>query len=247
MRDYTIAILLCCYVFTSSFAQITLHREAFEIGLQKLSLGNDPTHSSYKTIRIDLNQTNKQSEYALITRLDDYYIKNSANSSKKITYSEVSEFTNYASTFELECCGKVVTSFLKVLKQFDALLQKKNWNRCLYLDSYFPRFLQSFYYLNCAMFNSLEVLPQSCAVPDSLFDVSLNSKKSDKRIQIWTRNDTGIKLQIASRELDFQLQQWLKRDFKEGRNSTRHMVNGLSQHLQQVYLLFISLYFNRAS
>ena len=61
---------------------------------------------------------------------------------------------------------------------------------------------KGYYHLFCLTWNTTDVLPESVNVADSLYDISLNSDKSDMRLYKWkTTNDYIVKLRIATKSL----------------------------------------------
>lgn len=214
-------------------------RTPFDVPLVRLTLGEDKESRNFKTVRVEID---KNDENALITRLNDLYTKSSGSELKKVIYAEPPEVAMFASQFESEQLNRVIGSLNETLRALDQLLQKKQWDKCLYLDAYFPKFLQNFYYLHIATFNTLDALPTKARVVDTLFDISLQSPKSDRRITEWQQGDRSIRLRIASKELDFQFQKWLEQELNNKKK--KKQTNSLTNAVQNVYTLFIHLYFN---
>jgi hypothetical protein len=80
-------------------------------------------------------------------------------------------------------------------------------------------------------------------VPESAFDVSLTSPKSDERINRWRAQQNHVlKLRIISKELAFQLQEW---DRKVLDNSKRDHELFFDTKVKEAFSLFIRLYFNQ--
>jgi hypothetical protein len=85
-------------------------------------------------------------------------------------------------------------------------------------------------------------MPKSASVPDSLYDVSLTSPKTDQRIQAWiTQRDYLIKLRIIAKELIYQLKEWQK---KELDNPSRNVELPAGKKVEQAFTLFMKIYFN---
>ena len=79
-------------------------------------------------------------------------------------------------------------------------------------------------------------------VSDALFDVSLNSKKSDQRIGRWLeKKDYVIKLRIVTKELIYQMKTWQKKDLSKYKKKTNLEY---SESLKETYSLFVRMYFN---
>jgi hypothetical protein len=144
--------------------------------------------------------------------------------------------------FEAEQLNRVINSLIETLEIFERDIQNERWDRCLYLDSFLPRFLNGFYYLLSAAFNTSSALPDEARISDSWFDVSLNSPKSDQRLYQWQKKkDHVIKLRIAVRELLFQIQNWRKKELHIKKENPQPF----GDNLQDAYSLFIQMYFNR--
>jgi hypothetical protein len=210
-------------------------RQPYYIALAKISLSfNESTGEAFK-VKISYNGSDDQ---VVITNYDDMYIKNARNGTEKTVFREIPERSILVSEFESKQLRKVTKTLVDALEVFDHDIRDQKWDKCLYLDGFLPRFLKGYYYLFSAVQNSNDALPAEALVADSLFEVSLNSIISDKRIDTWrTVPDYNIKLRIAAKEFSYQLKQWLKRDSKK-ENLT------ISNQLKDAYVLFIKVYFN---
>jgi hypothetical protein len=214
-------------------------RTPFGIPLVKLKLAFSPDTKQLEQVQIDIDGAD---QYAVITRYSDYLVKNGRNGTEKIQYSEAPERAFVISDFEARQLNRVVKSLIETLEIFEKDLKRNRWDRCLYLDSFFPRFLKGYYYLVCATRNSPYALPRVARIPDSAFDISLNSPKSDQRIKTWqTEKDCIIKLRIISKELAYQLKGWQK---KELDSSGRNPDVAYSAKAEEAFGLFVKLYFN---
>jgi hypothetical protein len=214
-------------------------RTPFEIPLVKLKLAFDESTKQLQQVQIDIDG---QNEYAIIARGQDYHIKNTHLGTERTAYSESPDRSFMLSDFEAKQINRVVRSLVETLDIFERDLKRGRWYRCLYLDSYFPRFLKAYYYLICAARNSPYALPRIARVPDAAYDVSENSPKSDARIKMWqTEKDYVIKLRIISKELAFQLKIWQQ---KELDNPKRNPEIAYSAKAEEAYGLFVKLYFN---
>jgi hypothetical protein len=77
-------------------------------------------------------------------------------------------------------------------------------------------------------------------IPDTVFDVSLSSPKTDERIKRWQlQKDYIMKLRIAAKELIFQLKEW------ESKELTGKQIPDVmkSAKVEQILDLFIKVYF----
>jgi hypothetical protein len=146
------------------------------------------------------------------------------------------------SDFEADVLNRVCKTMIPTLETFERDLQHERWDKLLYLDSFFPRFLKGFYYLYCAARNSPYALPKSVCIPDSLYDISLTSPKSDERIRMWqTQNNQIIKLRIVSKELVYQIKEWQKQELD---NQRRNPEVSSGKKFEEAFTLFVKLYFN---
>lgn len=214
-------------------------RTPYDIPLVKLKLAMDKHGKKVEHVRIPING---YKEYALISNLNDTHVHHKRKGIQKTVYAETPDRAFLLTDFEAQQLGSVVQSFIQTLRIFNKDLKKERWDRCLYLDSFFPRFLKSFYFLNCAARNSPDAFPAIGRIPESKFDVSLRSEKSDERIGKWRRRkDHAIKLRIITKELIYQLKQWQK---KELQNKKRNKSISQSEKVQKAYALFIRIYFN---
>lgn len=207
-------------------------RQSYDIPLAKISFSySDGTAK----VRITYDGSNDQ---VVISNYDDMYIKNTRAGTEKTVYREVPERSMLVSEFELKHLKKVTKTLVDALEIFENDLRDQNWDKCLYLDGFLPRFLKGYYYLFSVVQNSTDALPAEALVADTLYEVSLNSLISDKRIDTWRATpDYDVKLRIASKEFAFQLKQWLKNDSKK-ENLT------ISKQLADAFVLFIKVYFN---
>jgi hypothetical protein len=184
-------------------------RSPFDIPLVKLKLSIDQSSKQIQHVQVDIDG---QTEYAIISRGQDFQIKNLRMGTERTVYAESPDRSFMLSDFEAKQINRVVKSLIETLEIFERDLKRNRWDRCLYLDSYFPRFLKGYYYLICMARNSPYALPRIARVPDSAYDVSESSPKSDARIKMWqTEKDYLIKLRIISKELVYQLQIWQDR------------------------------------
>jgi len=210
-------------------------RQPYDIPLAKISLSINENSGEAAKVKISYDGSDDQ---VVISNYDDMYIKNARNGTEKTVFREAPERSMQVSEFESKHLKKVTKTLVDALEILEHDLRDHNWDKCLYLDGFLPRFLKGYYYFFSAVQNSTDALPAEALVSDSLFEVSLTSIISDKRIDTWrTTPDYDIKLRIASKEFAFQLKKWLKKDSKN-ENLT------LSNQLKDAYVLFIKVYFN---
>jgi hypothetical protein len=213
-------------------------RESFSLNLPKISVSADVETQDFNGVKIIFQESN---DMIVIGTGDDMYIKNTSHGAEKTLYREPPEKAGYVSKFEARTLSKVNKEFAETLEQFDKFLRKNDWGRCLYLDAYFPHFLNGYYYLICAVRNSSTALPRGARIPENEYDVSLYSSKSDARIGLWrSSQDNIIKLRIACMELNHQLMEWQKSLDKVNDNEDV----AVSKELEEAFIVFVRVYFN---
>jgi len=213
-------------------------RTAFSLPLAKLSAAFDDDTRQLINVKVTFEG---DESYAIIRPIDDESIEYSAGGRKKVVHREPPEAAYLTSEFEARQLRTVTHSLMETLVLFEKDLQRARWDRCLYLDSYLPRFLRGYYYLCDAIRNSQDALPPVGRIPETAFDVSLNSPKSDERVAKWRDSpDNIIKLRIICKELVFQMKKW-EADTKKGDHRPESF---FSSKLKMAYSLFIRVYFN---
>jgi hypothetical protein len=213
-------------------------RESFNINLPKISVSADDETQEFNGVKIIFPESN---DILIIGTGDDYLVKNTSHGAEKTLYREPYEKSGYVTKFEARNLNKVDQEFANVLDEFDKLLQKGKWGRLLYLDAYFPHFLNGYFYLICAIRNSTCALPRAAHIPEEGFDVSLYSAKTDARINQWRGSqDQIIKLRISGKELAHQLRIWEKALSKISDNEDV----AVSKELEEAFVVFVRVYFN---
>lgn len=227
-------------VFSFGAGSRAYQREPYNIELPKIAVGFNDTTKICNRVRITFH---KSDDYVIISENDDAFVKTNRNGVQKTVYREFPEKSYQLTDFEVEQINKVCKIFVETLDQFEKNLHNNKWGRCSYLDAYFPNFLNGFYYLMLEARNSTETIPEEAKIPESLYDVSLNSVKTDDRIRKWQANKEHIvSLRIAIKELIFQIKEWQK---KELTNSKRnHEISQDSQFFKAL-IFFERVYFNK--
>jgi hypothetical protein len=245
-RFAAIAILLLSIFFLVRIkAEEGGKRSSFSLPLCRLSVSfSDRTHV-FEKVKVSFDTDDDiSSEYTYIEPITDYEIEESKDGRQKIVHMEEPDKAYIISDFEAKVLNRVTKSFINMLEIFEKDVHKEHWDRCLYVDAYFPRFLKGFYYLYCASRNSPYAMPKSACISDSLYDISLISPKSDKRIVSWrSQPNYAIKLRIITKELIFQLKEWQK---KELDNPHRNIEIPAGKKVEQAFNLFEKVYFNLA-
>jgi hypothetical protein len=218
-------------------------RSAFSIPLARLSVSFDERTHVFEKVKVSEGGSDDNSDECwIIAPITDYEIKTTREGRQKFVHVETPDKAYIISDFEAQVLNMVCKSFVNTLEIFEKDLQKKHFDRCLYLDAYFPRFLKGFYYLYCAARNSPYAMPRSACIPDSLFDISLSSPKSDERIKTWQDlPDHIIKLRIITKELIYQTKEWQK---KEIDNPSRNVDVPSGKLFEEAFTLFVKVYFN---
>jgi hypothetical protein len=213
-------------------------RTSFDVPLAKLSISIDEVTHELNSVRISFEGSN---DYAVITPFDDEKIHITAQGREKEIFREQPEVAYLTTDFEREQLLKVTQSFMETLNILENDLRHERWDRCLYLDGYLPRFLHGYYYLCDAVRNSQDALPRNAHISEAAFDVSLNSSKSDERINHWKADPAYVlKLRIVTKELVYQLKQWETQSRKSSTNPELF----LNTKVKEAYGLFVHLYFN---
>jgi len=181
-QTYFFFLLSSSILYSESNVHL-LERVTYSIPLVKLSATFNESTMSCERVRITFNDSKDQ---AIITNLDDYYLKNSRNNSEKSTYREVSDYAYRVTDFESSQILKASKTLMLTLEIFEKDLQSSNWGKCLYLDAYLPRFLNGFYAIIAAATNSSDMFPKSIYIPDSLFDISAEPEKipSNSKVEL---------------------------------------------------------------
>ncbi len=218
-------------------------RSSFSLPLARLSVSFSERTHIFEKVRVSFDTDNDPTgEYYSIEPITDYEIKETSDGRQKSVHLEQPDKAFIISDFEAQILYKVCKTFIATLEILEKDVHKEHWDRCLYLDSYFPRFLKGFYYLYCAARNSPYAIPKSACIPDSLYDISLTSPKSDKRIAMWkSKPDHLIKLRIITKELIYQLKEWQK---KELDNPSRNVEVPAGKKVEQAFTLFLKIYFD---
>jgi hypothetical protein len=221
----------------SSSAQLQ-KRTPYDVKLARLSLSFEEHSERIEQVRISFDGS---SDYALVCPANDEFIKMDREGREKTVYREALETAWLISDFERDQLVMVTRGLIEALTQFEHDLQRQRFDKCLYLDGYLPRFLRGYYYLCEAIRNNQDALPRVARVPESAFDVSLNSPKSDERIGAWNSSpENSIKLRIVTKEFIHELKLWEKK-FAKNNDGQDILFNN---ELKKIYSLFIRIYFN---
>lgn len=216
-----------------------VERESWDIPLANLSVSFDD-EDHFEEVKISFG---RKQNFAYIRRYDDSYVMYKRDGRERHLHPEASELAFRISDFEAEHLEEVCKSFVATLEQFEKNLQRERWGRCAYLDAFFPRFLRGFYYTYCAARNNPRGLPRVTYLPDSLWESSLSSPKTDERIHIWrTRDDYIIRLRIATKELIYQMEEWSKKELVPSKKRKPDVSYG--RKFEEAYAIFVKMYFH---
>jgi len=215
-------------------------RTPFRIPLAKIAIAFDDETRGHNRVRISFDESGS---YAIIAPGDDMLVKKSRRGDETTVYKESPEKAYQLSDFEAKQISAVCRTLISTLGEFENALKNQAWGRLLYLDAYFPRFLRGFHVMICAAKGSTEALPRAALVSENEYDVSVNSLKSDARVNMWRSSDDNImKLRIAARELAHQTKEWQK---KELDNSKRNPEFSYSTEFDRAFTSFVRNYFGR--
>lgn len=215
-------------------------RKEVSIPLVKLTIKKDKDDPSRLVVYI---YSDDYQEHAEIGRVNDRLVSNSKKGIHKTTYSEPLATAYTLSEFEKDNLDDAISSLVKTLEDLQGYLQKEEYDKCRYLDGYLPKFLKSFYKISENAFNNQDALPKIIDISDLLFDVSLSSPKTDKRVEFWIKNsEHRLKLRISINELIFHLKKW--EDDAEHDKAMNDATIGYSNNLKRAFELFVKMYFN---
>jgi len=220
----------------ASAADDNLHpRTSYSVPLARLSVRVDEETNRAERVRVSFDGSD---DYANIGPLNDEMVERTRLGRETVVYREPWQVAGSITEFEGEQFYEVVERLVETLEGFEEDLHKSRWGRIHYLDGFLPRFLRGFYFLYDAMVCHQKGLPRVALVPESAFDVSLASPKTDKRVAEWrSRSDYIIKLRIVAKELAYQFEEWMKK-------AKRDPQRPLSPEVIKAYTLFIRIYFN---
>lgn len=214
-------------------------RSAYSVPLLRLSVSFDNETNALQRVRIASDASN---DYTIITPLNDERVVYTRKGRETTVYRETWESAWMVTDFEREQLIEVVHSLVQTLEGFERDLARERFDRILYLDAFLPRFLRGFYYLCEAIRNHHDPLPRVTRIPESAYDVSLNSLKSDERITEWrTTHQHIMKLRIVSKEFAYQLDRWAR---AESRRKKPDPARLFTTETLKAYSLFVRVYFN---
>lgn len=175
----------------------------------------------------------------IITTKEDYYSEDSKDGTKKKVFREPAERAYYISEFEAQQIDKGCGVLIRVLEEFDKCLQEERWEECQGLDSYLMRFLRGFNFLICSATNNTISLFSAKYKPDSVYDISIDIRKLNKRVNYWRiDSESKSKLQTVTKELLYQCRIW-ERSLQQKTDGQENLINdGLLQAMD----IFIRIY-----
>lgn len=215
------------------------NREEFTTPILRLTIKNDRENIGSKVVYI---YADDYEQYSIIGFVNDIKVTNKKGAVYKTLYTESYSTSYTLSKFERENLKNVISSLEKTLKVLDKNLENENFDRCRYLDGFFPKFLKGFYKLSSLTFASSTALPSITDIDESLYDVSLSSLKTDNRVANWQADKEYIvKLRISITELLFQIKKWEKNLVID--TQIKNAAIGYSEEFKLSYELFIKMYF----
>lgn len=220
------------------FAYEPLERKAFSVPLAVLTALHE---GDGRLIEVFVTFEGSNEGWA-IGPVHDRYVKDRRKERIDHLYKEIPTQAYLLSPFEVEVMDKVCDSFRKTLRIFERDIKWQRWGKCLYMDPIFCFFMKNFHKMYCASKNNINGLPRVTSISDTLFDSSMVSPLSEARINKWRSDkDHQLKLRISARELEFQIENWQK---KELSNKKRDPLKDYSREFRKVYEVFVRLYFN---
>ena len=215
-----------------------LRRTPFKIPLARITVIFDEETRGYNRVRINFDESQS---HTIIARGDDMFVRRTKHGGDTTVYRETPEKAHQLSDFEAKQISRACRTLTAALEEFEKALKNEEWGKCLYLDAYFPRFLRGFHVMINAARNSSDALPRSSLVLEDDYDVSINSPKSDARINMWRGDSENImKLRIAAKELAHHTKEWRK---KELDNSKRNPEYSHSTNFDRAFTSFVRNYF----
>jgi hypothetical protein len=179
-----------------------------------------------------------------IGRGDDALIKFARGGKETLLHREMESMAHLISPFEADMLNRVTEGLVRTLRILEKDVQRRRAGRLRYLDSYLPRFLRGYYYLYCAARNSSAALPDRAAIPETAYEVSLNSTVSDQRVATWLDNpQQALRVRLSALELSYQLHQWQHGELEAAGNA--RAPSGPGNKVEEAFTLFVRAYFNR--
>jgi hypothetical protein len=227
--------------YFSAFSTDLSTRIEYNLDIPKISIGFDNDASECSRVRIYFN---KEDDYYVITQTDDMFVKVGRNGQEKKVFREPEPKAYQLTDFEAEQINKVCKGLISTLEQFEKDLQNETWGKCLYLDAYFPNFLNGFYYMMLMAKAGSDDVPSDAKIDEKLYDISLTSSKTEARIRAWCVSmEYIVSLRIAAKELAYELKNWQKRELT---NSKRESELSQDSGVFKSLVFFENLYFNKA-
>lgn len=227
-------------LFVASTTSSAVEPKEYNIPLAKLSVSLEEYTNEIQSVRIYFPENQKESY--IITPFNDTHVKETQNGREQTLFRESDDKAFGLSDFEAEQLNKICQTLTATISEYEQDLQSRAFDRCLYLDAFFPRFLKGFWYLYNTTRCSRSFLSTSGLVPDSAFEVALNSPKSRARIQRWQASPEYVtKLRIVSKELIYQMNEWQKRELT---NKNRKPEAPLGGKFETAFTVFVRVYFD---
>jgi len=216
---------------------LVCEREPYEVPLARLSVSfADDGGAQY--VRINLVGSD---DYVTIGPEEDAHIRPTRRGKETTSYPESRSNADQLSAFEAAQLRTVVGLLIETLRGFESDLARDRWGRVHYLDGFLLRFLRGFHHLYDVATCCSEGLPRTARIPESAFDVSTTSPKTDERVAGWrSTKDHVVKLRISAKALVGQLAHWMG----ESESDYRRLFD---KDVQKAYTLFVRTYLGRAA
>jgi hypothetical protein len=230
----TLALVLTAYGAHAATTALG-ERESHQVGLAKISVVTDDKGGSalVKVAREGVDG------YAVVSSADDEDVRMTRRGRETTAYPESRTVSERLSSFEASVLREVTLTLVGTLDDLQDDLTRNRWGRVRYLDSYLLRFLRGYQVLLNAATCCQDALPRSARIPESAYDVSTMSPKTDARVRLWQSTpDHVVKLRICAKTLSTELQSW-------ARASETDPQEQFSPRLKNAYQLFVQAYLGR--
>ncbi len=239
----TPALRVCFLIFLLGIPPVFSKRSGeFSVPLPYLTVDIDPESGRFREVFISYG---KSLEGWAIGPVNDRYVKASQSKRTDHHHKEMPQAAHLITDFEAEQLKKVTGHLVKTLGILEKDLQRGNWDRLVYLDSYLASFLRGYYYLITAARNNPKALPRVTCIPDTAFEEKDFSEKSKLRVSLWRGNpeDYITRLRIAAREFSFQANKWRKKELKARKRKKGLLRAHRFGTFERSYELFVRMYF----
>lgn len=213
----------------------------FSVPLPYLSVDLDPETGRFREVFISYPGS---LEGWALGDIDDRFVKASQKKRTDQFHKETPQFAHLITDFEAEQLKRITGDLIKALSLFERDLQKGNWDRLAYLDSYLAGFLRGYYYAITAARCNRQALPAITCIADTLYEEQDFSQKSLLRVRLWRgKHDYITRLRIAAREFSYQANIWRKKELSAKKRKKQILRAKKYGQFERAYELFVRMYF----